>query len=218
MTAVGQSENRATSVFRIIWLSVVAPRQAVRGLASLADVRQACLAIVALSVVAVTAASAVASWVELKDQIDPNQFTFFVPGQAIAETAAWGGIEVVFGIVFFPQTILIWKYLFGFKGNSRAVWVATAACYALMVFIDPIVTFIPLLASDAAKESAEWIALTGYFVVATGFGSFYYSEALAIPLLKSALLNVAVLAIVLIGVILLMVLGFAVLENNGAAL
>jgi len=142
----------------------------------------------------------------LRDQSDASQFTFFSPGQAVAEAGAWTLFELVFGALSYPLTALLWMYVFGFRDKAWLVWGAVATTFGLSIVMDPMLEIASYHATRPDAMIAEWMVWTVYLIIALGLSSYYFVEALSIGPLKALLINSAVFAMILVGVVIAAVL------------
>jgi hypothetical protein len=201
MTVASLSPGIAEAVVRIIWFSVASPRQAVRELLSAADVRTVSWIIVSLGVAISAISAGIAEWLNLRNQSDPSLFTFFGPGQAVAEAGASAVLEGVVGALSYPVTALLWTYVFGFRDRTPLVWGAVTTVFALYIVVNPMLDIVGYFATTPEVTEADWIVLAAYSVVVIALSSYYFVEALSIGLLRAILINSAVFAMLIVGVV-----------------
>jgi len=107
----------ATRFMEFIGQCLVRPRQAVR---TAADVGSP-WAVVVLSVSIAGLVSGISSWLRLRQELDPQQFTFTGPGNALGEAGIDVAISFVIGIISFPLTLFLWNRLMGHRAQSTGV-------------------------------------------------------------------------------------------------
>jgi hypothetical protein len=189
---------------RVIWYSIAAPRQAVRELCGATDIRLASWILVITGTIVMAVASGVGSWFELRNSADVSEFTFFGPGQVLAEALSWAIIEAAFALASYPVAVLLWTYVFGFRDKVQLVRVAVAVSFAVMIFLGPAIELLPFLFRSVGFGEVYVAAILVYFAIAIALCTIYYAEALSISLLRSMLITIAVSAMILVGIIILL--------------
>ncbi len=205
---IALTKSLPSTVAQTVWYSVAAPRRAVRELLSGADLKHAIIAIVILGTAVTAVDAGISTWLDLRNETDDSQFTFFGPGEAAAEALSWAGIAALLVMASYPLIIFFWAYVFGYKDQSRLVRAAVAVGFGSTVFILPAqeLAFFYAGASDSNFAFAEVLATA--LIVSLALSTFYFAEALTISWTRSLLLNVAVFAMIFIGAIFLTFAGF----------
>lgn len=139
---------------------------------------------------------ATAVWQDTELQKLPSATNDTIFGSILADNVVFSSVDVV----FYPITIFIWSYLFGFRNDQAGVRAAVDVAYAWDALFAIVATMMAvlLLRQGVAQETVSLMFLSG-MAVTIGIYVFCFKNALGMSWLKSILLNVAEFSIVLTG-------------------